>query len=72
MKNYLLVPPDDIAALREATEKLIAFFKRGSKGSIGRIYPESFTHITDPMRKLTHTKYPTATDFAEPDPASGD
>ena len=67
MKEYCLVPQEDLDCLEQALKQLIDFFNRGSQGNMGRIYPESFTHITEPMKKLAHHKYSKTIDFGDPD-----
>lgn len=53
-QTYLLVPPEDIAALEVARQGLFALAE-----SLNLAAPH-LTHISQPMWRLTHTRYRTA------------
>ena len=70
MKEFLLIPKEDIDALEEAR---ISLFKLANGIEVNNITAGlRVRHISQPMWKLTHTKYAAATDYAELDPATGD
>jgi hypothetical protein len=54
MKKYVLVPQEDIDALKDAMEDLDYSYSE-------------YEDIINPMRKLIETEYRTAIDLAEPD-----
>lgn len=53
MKEYLLVPPEDIDALKEGYKVLLI--------------SGQFVHVLEPAKKLINTKYRQAIDLAEKD-----
>lgn len=63
MKEYVLVPQDDINTLERARKELHTLFSSLNVSS-ALLLP-----ITEPMWKLTHTRYKVATDYQEPDPS---
>lgn len=67
MRKYYLIPEEDVIALMKATDALIEFLKRSGHSSVGRLYPESFTHVTGPMKKI-NTSCTTSVNYSETKP----
>lgn len=53
MADYVLVPQSDIDKLEQARKDLHDFMGSSGPGSYARI-----AHITEPMWKIAHRKYP--------------
>lgn len=67
MRKFYVIPEEDVIALMKATEQLIEFLGKSGHNSVGRLYPESFTHITGPMSKI-NTNCVSAIDYSETKP----